>query len=757
MQNKNGFSFRITRAAGGAPGRVLASALLFLGLSACLWNGLGLSETGCSPLPLAAAGIVYSAAACRLPKRALAFQLTAAAALLIYTVLVSRYIVSGWNVAMNAVFGVLERRLGYIFPRYEGTAAALSPAVCAGLFLTLPAVLLGLLSARMVCGGRLWLLAAAVFGFGLGVLGIWNLYPPDWGWAVLTLGLAMLGIQRTAGRNTLSAGLAPIASYTLLFGLLLAVCAVPGLVGNADGAGRALENRRAAERKLHELRYEEEETTLPEGDFRGLAAFSPEESTALTVAMEEPQELYLRGYVGEIYTGSGWSSLEPEQRAEYATLFSWLHEQGFYGQEQYAGLCKALGADKAGGAVSITVTGACTGWRYAPYGLEEAGADPRQIGDADLPAEGLHGETEYTLSMGSFPVQEYERLADRLTAARKAGDPAAVGYLSLENAYREFVYGCYLEVPEEAQRVIAQVFAGLELPKEGRVSFSDAQMVVRAYLSSIVTYTEEPKAIPEDEDFVRGFLLDTKEGYSVHYATAATLMFRYLGIPARYVEGWYLPETAAEEMEPGEPAELDQGFAHAWVEVYRDGVGFVPFEITPPYTDPIEQSNMTQGGSGGAEIPPEEEEPEPPTVGELVLASLLILFMLLLALAAALALRRTWKRRKLRKLLEAEEPSQAVSNMMTWAVRLLGYLGVQHEAGSLMGLLPAVKAVLGTEAAAQYEAMVALQRRALFSRTGVTSAERETPKDFLLQLEAALKRSGTWTDRFRLRWFLCVI
>ena len=86
MQNEKGFSFRITKEAGGAASRVLASALLFLGLSACLWNGLGLSETGCRPLPLAAAGIVYSAAACRLPKRALAFQLAAAAALLIYTV-----------------------------------------------------------------------------------------------------------------------------------------------------------------------------------------------------------------------------------------------------------------------------------------------------------------------------------------------------------------------------------------------------------------------------------------------------------------------------------------------------------------------------------------------------------------------------------------------------------------------------------------------------------------------------------------------
>lgn len=757
MQNEKGLSFRITKEAGGAASRVLASALLFLGLSACLWNGLGLSETGCRPLPLAAAGIVYSAAACRLPKRALAFQLAAAAALLIYTVLVSRYIVSGWNVAMNAVFSVLERRMGYIFPRYEGTAAALPPAVCAGLFLALPAVLLGLLSARMVCGGRLWLLPGAVFGFGLVVLGIWNLYPPDWGWSVLALGLAMLGIQRTAGRNVLAAGLGSTVAYVLLFSLLLAVCAVPGLVGNADGAGRALENRRAAERKLHELRYEEKRTALPEGDFRELTAFSPEESTAMTIAMEEPQELYLRGYVGEIYTGSGWSSLEPEQRAEYATLFSWLHEQGFYGQEQYAGLCKALGTAKAGSTVSITVTDACTGWRYAPYGIEEAGADPRRIGDEDLPADGLRGERSYAFAISGVPIREYEQMADRLTAARKAGAPAAVGYLSLENAYREFVYGCYLEVPEETQKTIAQVFAGLELPKEGRVSFSDAQMVVRAYLSSIVTYTEDPQAIPESEDFVCGFLLDTKEGYSVHYATAAALMFRYLGIPARYVEGWYLTEAAAEELEPGELTELDQGFAHAWVEVYRDGVGFVPFEITPPYTDPMEQSNMTQGGSGGAEIPPEEEETEPPTVGELVLASLLALIVLLLALAAALALRRTWKRRKLRKLLEAENPSQAVSNMMTWAVRLLGYLGVQHEAGSLMGLLPAVKAALGTEAAAQYEAMVALQRRALFSRTGVASADREAPKDFLLKLEEVLKHNGAWTERFRLRWFLCVI
>lgn len=40
-------------------------------------------------------------------------------------------------------------------------------------------------------------------------------------------------------------------------------------------------------------------------------------------------------------------------------------------------------------------------------------------------------------------------------------------------------------------------------------------------------------------DFVLNFLDGTRKGYSVHYATAAAMMFRYYGIPARYVEGFW--------------------------------------------------------------------------------------------------------------------------------------------------------------------------------------------------------------------------
>lgn len=757
MQKQEGFSFRITGESDGSAGRVLAASLLFLGLFACVWSGLGLEETGVNPLPLAAAGLVYCAVACGLPKQASVIQVAAAVVLIAYTVFVSRYIISGWNVAANAVFNVLEGRLGYIFPRYEVTATGLPLSMCAGLFLALPALLLGLLSAKVVCGRRLWLWPVAFFSLALFVLGISNLYPPDWCWALMLLGLVALGIQRLIKQNVRVTPAGTTVAQLLLFAALLAICAILTLSWNGNGDGRALKNRRAVKQTVHRLRYEDGETALPEGNFVNLKSFAPGESTALAITMEKPRELYLRGYVGEIYTGIGWAEMEPRQKAEYATLFAWLHERGFYGQTQYAQLCKAIGAGGRNSDFSITVEDACAARRYAPYGLLDAGADPRRIGDADLPAEGLDGEKEYTFSLTGIPVQEYEQIAYRLTEAREAGNSAAVDYLSSENAYREFVYNSYLEIPEAAEEAISEVFAGLELPKEQKIAFRDVQMVVRTYLSSIAIYNEEPQTIPAAEDFVSGFLLNTQEGYAVHYATAAALMFRYLGVPARYVEGWYLPAETASEMKPGETIELDQSFAHAWVEIYRDGVGFVPFEITPPNTAPVGQNNAAQSGGGGADIPPVEEQKEPMTLQQIFLISLLAFTLLLLLLFLFLVARRALKRKKIRKLLEAEEPSVAVSNMLTWALTLLDCLGIRYPGGSLDELLPRIEQTLDQKITRQFEAVLAAQRQALFSQKGVTDVARAAPMEFLGTLESILRHRGTWLERFRLRWIICVI
>ncbi|MFR3423102.1 MAG: transglutaminase-like domain-containing protein [Lachnospiraceae bacterium] len=102
---------------------------------------------------------------------------------------------------------------------------------------------------------------------------------------------------------------------------------------------------------------------------------------------------------------------------------------------------------------------------------------------------------------------------------------------------------------------------------------------ITGYLNEIVTYTEEidPKntdASGEDQktdaktgNFVTDFLMTEKKGYSVHYASAAVLMYRCFGIPARYVEGYLVtPEMARKMLRMTERSVRTgkRGPAHGW-------------------------------------------------------------------------------------------------------------------------------------------------------------------------------------------------
>ena len=69
----------------------------------------------------------------------------------------------------------------------------------------------------------------------------------------------------------------------------------------------------------------------------------------------------------------------------------------------------------------------------------------------------------------------------------------------------------------------------------------------------------------------------SKSGYCEYYATLATLLLRYQGIPARYVTGFAHPEHVA-----GRPyATFRRRHSHAWVEVYIDHKWYI-FDPTPP-------------------------------------------------------------------------------------------------------------------------------------------------------------------------------
>ena len=107
---------------------------------------------------------------------------------------------------------------------------------------------------------------------------------------------------------------------------------------------------------------------------------------------------------------------------------------------------------------------------------------------------------------------------------------------------------------------------------------------VQEYLRVETSYSMDLENLPEGADPVIYFLEESKEGYCMHYATAGAMMLRYMGHPARYVSGYVVPENAFELNENGiYTATVKDYNAHAWVEVYIDGLGWMPVEMTPGY------------------------------------------------------------------------------------------------------------------------------------------------------------------------------
>lgn len=103
----------------------------------------------------------------------------------------------------------------------------------------------------------------------------------------------------------------------------------------------------------------------------------------------------------------------------------------------------------------------------------------------------------------------------------------------------------------------------------------DAVMGIQTYLGANYAYNERP---PARRYPLEAFLFEDRIGYCQQFSGAMALMLRMIGIPARVAAGFH---TGAYDGSTGtyRVAALD---AHSWVEVYFAGIGWVPFDPTPP-------------------------------------------------------------------------------------------------------------------------------------------------------------------------------
>lgn len=156
------------------------------------------------------------------------------------------------------------------------------------------------------------------------------------------------------------------------------------------------------------------------------------------------------------------------------------------------------------------------------------------------------------------------------------------GFESAESAYRAFVYANYLKVKINEEDMQTEPFLDKIISEQG-FNKNDPDIIrkVASFVQNSATYNMNYNSEVDSENTLISFF-EHKEGVCRHYATAATLIFRRLGIPARYTGGLHTSVKA------GEWTDVYNDSGHAWVEVYLDGLGWVQVEVTGAMPGDIE-------------------------------------------------------------------------------------------------------------------------------------------------------------------------
>lgn len=719
---------------------LLASILIFLALAAIGYTISGFAAM----LWLLGAGIltcIVAAVIRHFQKAKLLFPILLAALLLV--VLFARNpLLNGFGSAWNTLRDLWAAEKGILLPLAETDGSGLWLAgIVAGILLamvsvalsrvpTLTAVLLAALSvtAAFVQPGVMLLAAAAI-------------------------GLLMLTWQKN--KNAVSA-----ASFLLVGVIVAGVAAISLQTGTMQSLSQS------AKDTLHHWRYEKAEEVLPEGDLSEPVVKTESTDTLLSVTADTAQTLYLRGFVGDSYENGVWSALDAETAAEEKDLFYWLHQSGFYPQSQLATAARLMGNYQSG-SVSVQNLAGCSLYRYEPCTVlpERAGLTKNKIQPSTLETNGLRGERGYSYETVSDAQTILPELLDFLQNDTSDG---VKSYLQMESAYREFVYSYALTVPAEFR---AQLGAVLDQCCEsfgpaGSLTKEQAQTAALAFLESCFDGSGDI-ALP---------LADTADGTTYQYATVAALALRYYGIPARYVEGYTVKTTE------NEPTSVDASAAGAWVEVYQDGIGWLPLALTPGLEDlSAEQteSGIKPVGAGkegngdgprvteGQELEQDDAEPDnsednTPDGGqrtELLHKPafwIILVAALLLLLLAAIFIRHAVILKKRNEAFTQEDPSAAAACLFTDCASLLAALGLKRGTGSMLELCETAKEQLGEEYAAKLHDMTMYNAQALFSSRAITPeqlAEMHTFHDATLE---KLKTHTNWPKKLRLKWLDCL-
>ncbi|MBU5479724.1 DUF3488 and transglutaminase-like domain-containing protein [Blautia sp. MSJ-19] len=509
--------------------------------------------------------------------------------------------------------------------------------------------------------------------------------------------------------------------------------------------------------KIETFRFQKGKiNTLPEGRLKETGEWTASDETALTVKMEVPDSLYLRGFVGSVYDGDRWKTISTEDAWKEKTLFYWLHQDGFYGETQLSEVRNMIQDDTLSsetGTMQITNNHADSRYLYTPYEmteLPEGYTGETALTDSTLASGGLFGNRKYSLQTMGNLVKDFTTLGAE--SYQMLAEGGQMGYRETESYYNAFVYEQDTVLPDSLTSLFQKELGNGGNREQGHTDYYTAISRIRAYLEKNMTYSTATDPFTDSGDFVTNFLTESKIGHSVHYATAATLMFRYYGIPSRYVEGYLITPEDVRDKTAGDSIEIPGKNGHAWTEIYMDGLGWVPIEMTPEYYGVMEEPDLTLGleaqGSRTAPLPEvqdhTEELPDIQTHWNLKLAlagltRFLVLLLLVIDVFCILFFMivcglRVYANFRRKKAFASKDSRVAVRALTGYAVQL-------YHHGDY-----------GPELSDRYQTAYRTGEKAAFSRHEISEKERKDVEQCVAQMITELKAKTGWYDLWIMKY-----
>ncbi|MBQ5335526.1 MAG: transglutaminase domain-containing protein [Oscillospiraceae bacterium] len=489
-------------------------------------------------------------------------------------------------------------------------------------------------------------------------------------------------------------------------------------------------------------------------------------------------DYYLRGMVRNEYTGEGWAL----KRGSYKRVRDLLKELADMNRMPQTIWHSDYSYEYRGESGKFPVVN----WNIRTRKSEDRNYLPYQ---ALMPENAKYSyDTEIKLdSQKQYDFMTINNAAidwDRMSVSERASNDPKI------SEYERFVEEEYLNVPDnDAMRRIKMDFSS-QYYINGQDLGSMLNMI-RNYIWDHATYDTAPGDFPNDRDFAEYFLFEGHRGYCAHYASAAVLLCRMNGIPARYAQGYVVSEDDFVLKNPDGSKytiPVRDHRAHAWAEIYVKGFGWVPYEFTegiegqwrdsapeqtaPPQNTTTETSLTTTTRTTAASAQTTEAVTTASPAGTSrisfrlpewakkalkaagITGAVLAVIILIVLLWRAYHF-RTVQRRK--DAMRQKDANRASGASYAFLLRLLRMQGIQQGNALHGDFAETAEEACELLDAGKLARAVDVQQKAVFSKEGVSAEEAAELCSTAEQLAEVMFSQADRRHRLHLRWFRHIV